>query len=155
MPVPVRGSALELTRIKGVREPHTTSKYHNHISLHHPNLLHINGSLRYNCADAALSNLNCRCFASHSKIETTSALTHTPSENAPGIHPFSFLHIHREAIGIKYAMFWPVTAMKRTTLIRCVAIGLANTIAPSPIEPVAQNKTALTGVLVNTLMWYS
>jgi hypothetical protein len=41
--------------------------------------------------------------APHLKLEMTSALTHAPSENAPGVQPLSFLQIHRAAIGIEYA----------------------------------------------------
>jgi hypothetical protein len=78
-----------------------------------------------------------------------SSLTHAPSENAPGVHPLSFLQIHRAAIGIEYATYSAVIEMEKTALIAWVP---AKTIEPSEIEPTAQNQTVLTGVLVNLFM---
>jgi hypothetical protein len=83
---------------------------------------------------------------SYLKIETTGTLTHAPSENVPGAHPFSFLQIHRAAIGIEYATYRGVIEMEKTALIACVP---ANTNAPSKVAPIAENQTVLTGVLVN------
>lgn len=75
--------------------------------------------------------------------------TIAPSEKAPGVHPFSFLQIHRAAIGIEYAIYRAVIEMEKTALIACVP---ANTSTPSALAPVAQNHTVLTGVLVNLFM---
>ena len=72
-------------------------------------------------------------------------LTHAPSENGPGVHPFSFLQIHREPIAIEYATYNAVTDMAKTALTACVP---AKTSAPSATAPDAQNQTLLTGVLV-------
>lgn len=82
----------------------------------------------------------------------TSVLTHAPSENGPGVHPFSFLQIHRTTSGIVNATYWAVIEMEKTALI---AWDPPNTSAPSEIEPAAQNQTVLTGVLVKLFMWYS
>jgi hypothetical protein len=101
---------------------------------------------RDDCANSAL-----RYY--HSSILddwwSENALTHAPSENGPGVHPFSFLQIHRAAIGIEYAMYCAIFEMEKTALTACVP---AKTTAPSEIEPAAQNKTVLTGVLVKLFM---
>ena len=73
-------------------------------------------------------------------------LTHAPSENVLGIHPFFFLQIHRAAIGIEYATYRGVIEMEKTASIACVP---TNTNAQSKIAPIAENQTVLMGVLVN------
>ena len=100
-------------------------------------------------AGSTLSNSGFPRVISYPDLQMTSALTHAPRENGPGVHPLCFLQIHRAEIGIEYATYRAVIEMEKTALIAWVP---ANTNAPSEIEPNAQNQTVLTGVLVDLFM---
>ena len=87
---------------RGIRKPGCREKKHDR-SQRHPT----DGDER---AKSALRYQNSGVFhvlqlESHPKLQMTCALTHAPSENAPGVHPFSFLQIHRTAIGIENATY--------------------------------------------------